>query len=125
MKVSIVILSLILIAVAGNGQTITGILTTQDGHRWPFTPGYEAQQKFDTVKIRMLFDIGGAVPAQINGYIVRQWYTYYPGVDPGGCADCPKPLPSRWFDTNDLLEKNKFNSVDKRKVWQYKYFNWD
>jgi hypothetical protein len=124
MRTFVVIASLILATVSSNSQTITGSLFSQDGHAWPLMPGYEAQKKWDTVKVRILIDNGGSTPTQINGYVVRQWYIYYAGIDPGACANCP-PLPAdKWVDTEDLLENNKFNSIDTRKVWQYKYYNW-
>lgn len=114
------VLASVLFGLRGYGQTFPEV----NRHQWPLTPGYEAQDKYDTVKIRMLVDLGGNVPAHINGYVVRRWYVYYPGVDPGSCYGCPPPPPDKWVDTEDLLGDNKFNTVDKRKIWQYKYFNW-
>lgn len=103
------------------GQVTTGHLVSKDEFAWP---QYKPQKKWDTVKIRILYDDGNSHPSQMNGYIVRQWNVWYGGIDPGACANCPPQPPDKWIDTEDMLESNKFNTVDTRKVWNYKYFNW-
>jgi hypothetical protein len=89
--------------------------------------GYVGTDKYDTVRVRILYDIGGPVPAQKDGYVVRRWNEYH---DPyhGDCMNCGPLPPAKWVDTEELLEKYyygngkfRYNSIDMTKVWQYKY----
>lgn len=84
--------------------------------------GYIAQQKFDTVKVRILYDLGGAVPACKTGYLVRQWFEY---SNPwrGDCIGCSPDPPDRWFDTNVVLSEDKITAIDKSSIWQYHFSN--
>lgn len=86
-------------------------------------PRYIPQNKYDTVQIRMLYDAGGNVPIQVNGYVVRQWHYYYRGIDAGGCMGCRYPA-DKWIDTDEILTSKKYSTVIKENVWQYKYCNW-
>lgn len=118
----IILITLFLIQFTGYGQINPFIIGVPNRSK---LPGYEAQDKYDTVKIRILYDRGDSTPGCKDGYVVRRWYVFFPGFFFGGCIDCPPSSPNRWFDTEELLEKSKFgrsyNTIDKRKVWQYRY----
>lgn len=89
--------------------------------------GYVGTDKYDTVRIRILYDIGGDIPIQKNGYVVRRWYVYHNPYR-GDCMDCGPDPSDKWIDTEELLEKVEYlsgrivyNTVHNTKVWQYKY----
>lgn len=107
---------------SGIGQTVTGHQEIPPDWflQLQRSPGYEGQKKFDTIPVRVLIDYGGVLPGCENGWVVRQWFTYYAGIDPGNCIDCPPPPASRWFDTEVLLWEDKKTKIDKKVVWQYR-----
>jgi len=84
-----------------------------------YYPHYIPTNKFDTQKVRILYDSS----INLNGWIIKQWNEYYAGIDPGACIGCSYPSPD-WLTTNILLYSDKKRLVDMRKVWQYKEWKW-
>lgn len=72
---------------------------------------------YDTVKVRLLIDIGGNVSmaAFQNGYVVRKFYTWE--------KERTHPYGGLW-SPSEYLQDDKFTSVDERTVWSYHIQDW-
>jgi hypothetical protein len=88
-------------------------------------PGYQPQQKFDTVKVKIMYEQGDAiVPMFIKGWQVIQLNKWMPGDPIFHKAYGYHEQPDKWEDVGIFLFEDKRTRIDTTRKWGYKKVQW-
>jgi hypothetical protein len=88
-------------------------------------PGYQPQNKFDTVKVKIMYEQGDAiVPMFINGWQVLQLSKWVQGdiILLNGYGNYDRP--DKWVETEIFLFDDKKTRIDNNRKWGYKQRQW-
>lgn len=108
--------------IKGSTLTGTGTIETID-YDHLICPHYELRIKFDTIKVKILYEQGEAImPIFIKGWQVMQFNKWIQG-DPI-FLKWSDPKPDQWIETDIFLFEDKKTRIDNARKWGYKVRPW-